>query len=186
MRRIILILGIVAISAMGLAWLFRFEIAYHRYRPFIQHAAERYHVPPHLVAAVIWQETRFQPGLRGPAGEIGLMQIMPGSAGEWAKAERIVDFKPVMLLDPATNILAGTWYLGRAISRWSTRSDPLPYALAEYNAGHASAVRWDRTTSPTPDAFLQAIGYPSTRKYVKNTLRQARSVGRPWKALRDN
>lgn len=177
---IILILGLAAISAFGLSWLFRFELAYRQYRIPIRAAAERYRVPPDLVAAVVWQETRFQPGMRGQAGEIGLMQIMPNSAREWAKAERIADFTPAVLLDPSTNILAGTWYLGRAIERWSGRGDPLPYALAEYNAGHANAVRWDRAAAPRADAFVQAISYPSTRRYVQSILRRFRAVGRPW------
>lgn len=182
-RRIILIAAVVAISGIGLAWAFRFEMAYWRYREPIRAAAARYHVPPHLIAAVIWQETRFHPDRRGPAGEIGLMQIMPGSAGEWAKSEQVRSFVPSMLRNPATNILAGTWYLGRALERWADRADPAPYALAEYNAGHSSAVRWDRTTAPTPHAFIQAIGYPSTRQYVKSILKLADSVGQPWKRL---
>lgn len=177
--RIILILGLLAILGMGLAWLFRFELGYHRYRARIQVAAERYRVPAHLIASVIWQETRFQPGLRGQAGEIGLMQIMPSSAREWAKAERITDFSPTLLLDPQTNILAGTWYLARALQRWSDRDNPLPYALAEYNAGHSNAVRWNRESSDQ-EAFLQAISFPATRSYVRRILARFHAVGRPW------
>ncbi len=180
-KRIILILTLMAISGMGLLWLFRFELGYHRYRTHIQAAADRYKVPPHLIASVIWQETRFQPYRRGLAGEIGLMQIMPGSAREWAKAEQVADFNSLMLLDPQTNILAGTWYLARALQRWSDHSNPLPYALAEYNAGHSNATRWNREAAPDPDAFMQAISFPATRNYVRRILARFHAVGRPWK-----
>lgn len=180
-KRIILILTLMAISGMGLIWLFRFELEYHCYRVPILVAAERYRVPPHLIASVIWQETHFQPNRRGLAGEIGLMQILPNSAREWAQAEGITDFKPIMLFDPQTNLLAGTWYLARAMQRWSDRSNPIPYALAEYNAGRSNAIRWNRDASPDPDAFVEAIGFPSTRNYVRRILARFHAVGRPWK-----
>jgi soluble lytic murein transglycosylase len=180
MRWIILILSLVAISGIGLAWLFRFELGYHRYRVPIHVAATRYRVPPHLIAALVWQETRFHPTRRGQAGEIGLMQIMPDSAREWAKAERIPNFQPTMLLDPQTNLLAGTWYLARATQRWSQRRNPLPYALAEYNAGRSNTLRWDQAAPAGPDAFMQAISYPGTRNYVRSILKRFHAVGRPW------
>ncbi|MEI6787605.1 MAG: lytic transglycosylase domain-containing protein [bacterium] len=180
LRRIILIPAVLAILGLGLFWAFRFEIQYYRYRPLIDAAADRYQVPARLIAAVIWQETRFNGSCRGKAGEIGLMQIMPKSAGEWAKAERIMDFTPETLLDPGTNVLAGTWYLARAIRRWGNQSDPLPYALAEYNAGRSNALRWDRGTTLPPESFAEAIRFPTTRAYVKNILKSYRTFGKPW------
>lgn len=180
LRGIILIPGILAILGLGLYLTFRLEIQYYRNQPLIDAAAERYQVPPRLIAAVIWQETRFNPACRGKAGEIGLMQIMPQSAGEWAKAERINDFNPGTLFDPGTNIMAGTWYLGRAIRRWSNQTNPIPYALAEYNAGRSNAIRWEHGTSLPPESFAEAISFPSTRAYVKNILRSYRTFGKPW------
>jgi soluble lytic murein transglycosylase len=132
------------------------------------------------VGAVIWQETRFSPYCRGKAGEIGLMQVMPLSAREWAKVERIPAFDPETLRDPGTNILAGTWYLGRALKRWRGQSDPIPYALAEYNAGRSNALRWDRLSATNLDTFTDAISYPTTRAYVRKVLRYYRSFGLPW------
>jgi soluble lytic murein transglycosylase len=180
LRGIILVSGILAILGLGLYWSFRFEIQYYLNQPLIDASAGRYQVPPRLIAAVIWQETRFNPTCRGKAGEIGLMQIMPKSAGEWAKAERIKDFAPDTLFNPTTNVLAGTWYLGRAIRRWGNQTDPLPYALAEYNAGRSNAIRWEQGTALQPETFTESIGYPSTRAYVKNILRSYRTFGKPW------
>jgi len=108
------------------------------------------------------------------------MQIMPQSAEEWVKAERIENFKPETLFDPGTNILAGTWYLARAIKRWENQTDPIPYALAEYNAGRSNAIRWERSTTLPPESFSEAISYPSTRAYVKAILKSYRTFGKPW------
>ncbi|MEI6562829.1 MAG: lytic transglycosylase domain-containing protein [bacterium] len=181
MRITILSLGLLAILGLGLMMAYRFELDSYRNREWIAAAATRYQVPPKLVAAVIWQETRFNPICRGKAGEIGLMQVMPGSAREWAKAEHIAAFDAESLLDPATNTMAGTWYLGRAINRWRAHSDPFPYALAEYNAGRANALRWERGATLNSGEFTSTIDYPTTRAYVRAILLNYRTFGQPWK-----
>jgi soluble lytic murein transglycosylase len=180
LRRFILTSAVLAAIGLGLYWAFRFEILYYRNQPVIEAAGTRYHVPPLLIAAVIWQETRFNPACRGKAGEAGLMQIMPQSAREWARAERLMDFNPDTLFDPGTNVMAGTWYLGRAIQHWSDHADPVPYALAEYNAGRSNALRWERNTTLPPESFAEAIGFPGTRNYVRSILKSYRSFGKPW------
>ena len=115
-----LLVGLFFLFACG-TWIYRFEIGYYRNRESINAAALRYQVPAKLIAAVIWQETRYNRLCRGKAGEIGYMQIMPASAQEWAKVEHVPNFDPESLFDPGTNILAGTWYLGRAIKRWNAQ-----------------------------------------------------------------
>lgn len=179
-RSIILIPVILAILVIGIAWSFRFEFSYWRNQAIIDKAAMRYNVPAKLVGALIWQETRFNAACRGKAGEIGLMQIMPASAGEWAKAEKITPFDPGCLRDPQTNVLAGTWYLARSLKRWAAQTDPVPYALAEYNAGRSNALRWERHTNDNPEHFTELISYPSTRNYVTAIIKHYRSFGRPW------
>lgn len=168
-------------AGMGTLWAFRFELCYLMNRTVIDPAAARYQVPPHLIASLIWQETRFNASRRGKAGEIGLMQIMPRSAGEWARAEALPGISPSSLFDPTTNVLAGTWYLARAIRRWSAQADPVPYALAEYNAGRSNALRWEQNAALSPERFTDRIDYPGTRTYVRNILKFYRSFGQPWK-----
>ena len=180
MGRIILILAVLATLGVGLAWAFRFEIQYYRNKELIDTAATLYQVPPKLVAALIWQETRFHPNRRGKSGEIGLMQIMPQSSLDWAKAEHIADFAPQNLFNPKTNVMAGTWYLARAIRRWEGQRDPLPYALAEYNAGRSNSIRWDREATTSSQEFTKVISYPATRAYVRTILRDYHTFGCPW------
>lgn len=178
--RIIPILAVLAILGMGAAWSFRIEIQYYRNRALIDYAANRYRVPPALIAALIWQESRFNVTRRGKAGEIGLMQIMPRSSMEWAKAEHVPALTPDALFNPTTNVLAGTWYLARAIDRWGNQPDPLPFALAEYNAGRSNSLRWQNEAIASSRSFASAISYPSTRAYVQSILEHYRTFGHPW------
>ena len=122
--------------------------------------------------------------MTGAAGERGLMQVSEGAAGEWARAEKVATFVPTDLFDPKTNLEAGTWYLARALRRWAAQDDPLPFALAEYNAGRTNVNRWAekaRARPPrgaTPAAEVSgpeleaAISFPSTRQYVASIRRR--------------
>ncbi len=102
-------------------------------------SGKRYGVPPELIKAVIWRESRFHPEKTGAHGERGLMQITEAAAQDWAKAEKIETFAPTDLYDPKVNIEAGSWYLGRALQHWKAKEDAVPFALAEYNAGRTRA-----------------------------------------------
>ena len=168
-----------ALIAGGL-WTFRFELQSWQHRDIIESAAARYGVPPRLIAAVIWQETRFHAAAAGRAGELGLMQVRPVIGQEWAKKEGLARFSRAELVDPGTNVLVGAWCLRRATDRWADRSDPLPIVLAEYNAGHSNATRWERSASTNGISLTAAITYPSTQQYVSGVLLHYRTFGRPW------
>jgi soluble lytic murein transglycosylase len=143
---------------------------YDRYDDLIRQASERYSVAPELIKAVIWRESQFQPQKVGSQGERGLMQITEKAAVDWARAEKIQTFVPTDLFDPKVNIEAGTWYLGRALKRWSSKDDPVPFALAEYNAGLTRVQRWVQGSGRGETAGagdLQAVmDFPSTKNYI--------------------
>ena len=73
------------------------------------------------------------------------------------------------MLVPEINLEVGAWYLSKAVQRWNTTGDAVPFALAEYNAGASRAQRWaggeGASAIPTND-FLKNIDFPNTRKYV--------------------
>jgi len=141
------------------------------YDPLIANIARNDGVDPFLIRALIWRESRFDPLTHGEADEHGLMQVTPDVGQMWAKANKIEDFKDDDLYDPETNIRAGTWYLNRAIKRWSQTDDPVTFALAEYNAGRKNALKWVDPVAPLDHtAFLDRITYPGTRKYVEVIL----------------
>ena len=143
------------------------------FSPQIDAAAKRYKVDPLLIRAVIWEETRFHPNRRGKAGEIGLMQIREPAALEWAGAEHIQNFSHEQCFDPGTNILAGTFYLSHLLKRYAQTDDPIPYALADYNAGRGNLLKWNGGVASTNSAvFIGQIGFPGTRAYVSAIRRR--------------
>jgi soluble lytic murein transglycosylase len=159
------VLVVVALNAS--AWLFWRQRQEHRYDPEIRAAAARYGVAPALVKAVVWKESRFSPHARGKAGELGLMQLMDAAAFEWAGSQRLTHFTHEHVLNPATNTLAGTYYLGKVLRRYTRTDNPLPYGLADYNAGRARVLRWMAGAAATNSAaFLAQVDIASTRAYI--------------------
>lgn len=84
----------------------------------------------HLLAAVIYQESRFHIEAVSPRGAAGLMQMMPRTAAHYGVTDP---------LDPEMNIAAGAQLLGNLIRRYYQVGDNMTerykYALAAYNAG---------------------------------------------------
>ena len=145
----------------------------HRQDKHILAAARKHQVDAALIKAVIWQESRFDPDARGRKGEIGLMQIMPDTGLEWAGAQRIANFSDFVLTDPVRNIDCGTWYLGKLLKRYPKTDDPVPYALADYNAGRGNVLKWLQGSAATNSSdFIQQIGFPGTRKYVNAIMKR--------------
>ena len=91
--------------------------------PLIHEVARQQNLPPSLVKAVIRVESNFNPDATSPKGAQGLMQLMPGTAG---------DLQVVNPYDAQENVWAGTRYLKMLLEKFNYR---LPLALAAYNAG---------------------------------------------------
>ena len=149
-------------------------------------AARRYGVEPALVKAIVWRESGFHPRARGRAGELGLMQLQELAAQEWADAEHIGGFEHEACLDPATNTLAGAYYLRKLLRRYARTDDPVPYALADYNAGRANLLKWNSGEAATNSAaFIEQIGFPGTKDYVRSVLRRYEHYRRVFPARQD-
>jgi soluble lytic murein transglycosylase len=126
-----------------------------------------------LIKAVVWRESRFDPQKYGSAGERGLMQVTEKTANEWAHETKIENFRVEELFDPRTNLEAGSWYLRRAVQHWEQQPDPLPFALAEYNAGPSRAQRWaggEAAPQISSAQFLSNIDFRGTRNYIESVL----------------
>jgi soluble lytic murein transglycosylase len=164
--------GVVVSAALMLALLaaawFIFDYwRDHRHDEEIARAAKQHGLSPFLVKAVVWRESRFNTYARGSKGEVGLMQVMPDTAREWAKANRQGAFDPQTMVLPAVGLDVGCWCLRRAMDRWKTESDPVPFSLAEYNAGRTNALRWAAASQHDASRFRAGITYPGTRAYVR-------------------
>jgi soluble lytic murein transglycosylase len=170
-RRLRLILVLLLLLLAGVGYWWRLDRVERSQDGPIRTAALRYEVEPALIKAIVWRESRFKPGARGGAGEIGLMQIQEDAAREWADAEKIAGFEHEQCLDPGTNTLAGTWYLKKLLKRYRQTDNPVPYALAEYNAGRGNVLKWVHGSAATNSAeFMEQIGFPGTKAYVDSVM----------------
>ncbi len=134
-------------------------LAYPRaYWEMVSAAAEAARVDPYLVLAVIREESRFDPEAISPAGAVGLMQLLPATAGGAVRRQ---------LVDPSTNIRLGAAHLGGLLRVF--RGDVV-LALAAYNAGTGAARRFARLPRPVPEEFIERIPYSETRAYVRRVL----------------
>src|SRR3984957_14953566 len=150
---------------------------YRRFDPLIVKVAREYNLDPRLIKAVVWRESRFQADMTGRNGERGLMQVSEIAARDWAAAKGVRDLRPEQLLSPEMNLEIGTWYLSKAVQRWNSEDNAVPFALAEYNAGKSRVDRWIRTASQkrkgrpvTAETFQDSIDFPSTARYVRTIL----------------
>ena len=146
---------------------------FHQYDGLIRTVSAKHGLNPLLVKAVVWRESRFDPKKFGAAGERGLMQVSETAASEWATENRIDNFQVEELFDPKKNLEAGSWYLQRAIQHWQKEPEPIPFALAEYNAGASRAQRWaggDDAAAISASSFQRNIDFPGTRNYVDSIM----------------
>jgi soluble lytic murein transglycosylase len=141
-------------------WSLAYPLAYW---PAVRDAAEAAGIDPYLVLSVMREESTFDPRAVSPAGAVGLLQLMPTTASVVARAA----MRSVDLMDPQTNILTGTRFLGGQLR--SFRGDVV-LALAAYNAGPFAARRIARRPRNDPDVFLESIGIAETRFYVEHVL----------------
>jgi soluble lytic murein transglycosylase len=107
-----------------------------------------------LVAAVIYQESRFRPHALSRVGAMGLMQIQPATAATIARRTGGTAFRVSDLYDPEVNIRYGSWYLRRLIDKYGSER----LALAAYNVGETTVDRWRRDG--------KGIAAPDVRGYV--------------------
>ena len=144
------------------------------YAEEISTAAGRAGVDPQLVRAVIFQESRFRRDAIGRKGEVGLMQVMPGSSvSDWAKAQGRQTPTQAELMQIRLNLEVGTWYLARALKRWEGYKDQVALALIQYNAGESRAEKWKPENKD--DSVTGRIKIRSTAFYVEQIT--ARSAG---------
>ena len=123
-----------------------------------------YHLDPALVAAVIYEESRFRPNTVSSAGAIGLMQLLPSTARGIAVHTGGTQFRiPQDLYVPDLNIRYGCWYLAHLQHKYAGRPHAGDLALAAYNAGQANVDQW---IAQTPPGQAVKIQFAATRDYV--------------------
>jgi soluble lytic murein transglycosylase-like protein len=124
-------------------------------------------VDPLVLHSIIRQESQFQFNALSPAGAVGLMQLMPRTAAEVARKEKMRKPRRKDLLKPQTNVALGAAYLSRLIREYG--GDYLR-AVAAYNAGEAAVAKWWGDAKGDPALFLENITYRETRFYLRRVF----------------
>jgi soluble lytic murein transglycosylase-like protein len=125
-------------------WAARLPAHGRDWAPAIDAAAREAGVDPILFAALIWQESQFDPRARSHVGAYGLTQLMPATA---------VDLG-VDRADPAQNLRGGARYIRQRLDEFGGDAT---LALAAYNAGAGNVRRYGGVPP-----------FPETRNYVVN------------------
>lgn len=143
--------------------------------PALLTSAKAAGLDPWLVAALIRQESAFEPTATSAVGARGLMQMMPANGPTLARSIGLADYDPALLWQPDVNLAMGTRHFAEALRRYPDRER----ALAAYNAGGSRVTRWSATllsggsvTAPDFDVelFVERIPYLETRGYVRNIM----------------
>jgi len=129
-------------------------------------------LPPHLVYAMIREESHFDRKAVSRVGALGLMQLMPETGRFVARELEMPELTEEGLLDPEVNIAFGIWY---ASSLFKRSSDNYHWMLAAYNAGPANANRWFRGKRPGAGdvEIVDRIDFKETRRYVQRIVESA-------------
>jgi soluble lytic murein transglycosylase len=137
-----------------------------RHDDIIRQQAKAKNLDPALIAAVIYQESRFRPR-ESSAGALGLMQLLPDTAHFIAGKTGGSAFTTEDLATPQINIQYGAWYLRYLMDQFD--DDELT-ALAAYNAGIGNVNKWLAEKGESKLSDTSDIPFPETREYVKNVL----------------
>ena len=175
---------LILLSAAGLYFFNQYWI--HRFDDLISRHATVYRLDTGLVWSVIYEETYFRAWKIGAADEIGLMQVTPMVAREWAKetgfrefekqtSENVVEF----LREPERNIQVGCWYLEKLREKYRGFPAEEAMTLAAYNAGASRVEEWskskERAAQISEQEFINQINISSTKAYVTSILERYRS-----------
>ncbi len=138
------------------------------YESAIREAASERGVDPSLLAALLREESRFDPRALSPAAARGLAQLVPSTARELAVRAGLPVPTADDLFRPEVSIALGAAYLAELLARFEGRVGP---AVAAYNAGEAQVDLWLRYCSTQDEAeFLSKVGFRETRAYLRRVL----------------
>jgi len=160
-----------ALPAAATASIQSIPLAYWRilfpepYWETIKAESAKNNLDPYLVAALIRQESEFNPSAVSRANACGLMQLLPVVGKTMAREEGMEHFQTFQLFDPATNIRLGTRYLRKTLDKFGGVTE---YALAAYDAGDERVLEWqDAGPYQGIDEFVESIPITETREYVE-------------------
>lgn len=142
----------------------RFPIVYE---DNLKKYADRRELDVSWVLALTRAESAFMSDAKSSSGALGLMQLMPATAKDTAKAIGLGGFNNNHLLEPDKNITLGTAYLKQMHDRFGNKL----MATAAYNAGPNAVAKWlPEGGCLEPDIWVESIPFNETRRYVANIM----------------
>ena len=138
------------------------------YEHLVTGHAKNYELDPALLAAVIYQESKFDADAVSSSGAIGLMQLLPDTARGIAQYTGGSKFRVEDLYDPEINVRYGSFYLRLLLRKY----EDVRLALAAYNAGQTNVDTWLREGSE--------IQFAETREFVDRVTELARIYRRAY------
>jgi soluble lytic murein transglycosylase len=181
MRKILYLTPIlIIITAIGIYFLRDYWI--HRFDEIIAKQAVVYRLDKYLVWSIIFQETYFREERLGTSGEIGLMQVTPLVAKQWAKETGIKELENEInsnlhnyLINPEQNIRIGCWYLEKLGEKYRDKEANVAMTLAAYNAGPSRVEEWTKDNpNPSEEEFINNIDISTTKAYVSEIIERYR------------
>jgi soluble lytic murein transglycosylase len=185
MRRYIISISFILAVICFSGYYFFTDYWEHRFDELIARQARVFNIDEALIWSLIYEETYFRRTAIGQNGEIGLMQVTPLVAREWAKETGLSEFErqanenmKELLQNPERNIQIGCWYFEKMRSQFRGRPAETAMTLAAYNAGASRVDEWTQgtnTASLAEGQFVERIGFESTRAYVSSILKRYRA-----------
>jgi soluble lytic murein transglycosylase len=155
-------------SAPDQFWKLAFPLPW---RDDLERFSRQNELDPFLVAALIRQESEFNPKAVSRADARGLTQIRPITGRELSRKLQVRPYSTPMLFQPVVNLRLGTHHLRAMIDRLDGK---IELALAAYNAGPTRALAWRNWAEfREPAEFIETIPFTETREYVQTVLRNA-------------
>jgi soluble lytic murein transglycosylase len=141
------------------------------YRQPLERYSRDNELDPYLVAALIRQESEFNPKAISSAKAYGLTQVLPSTGRSLSRKLGLRGFTARSLFDPEVNLKLGTHYLKALKDQLGGNWEA---TLASYNAGKTRAVEWMTWgTFEEPAEFIETIPFSETRNYIQIVLRNA-------------
>lgn len=141
------------------------------FRESLERHSRNYDLDPYLVAALIRQESEFDPRAVSRANAHGMMQVMPANGVVYGRKFGIRGYSRASLFNPDINMKFGTYHLRTVLDSLGGKWEQ---TLAAYNAGKSRVDKWmARATYREPAEFVESIPFLETREYVQSVLRNA-------------
>lgn len=175
------------------------EVRARQYLPLVRQMAKRYGIEPSLILGIMEVESAFNPYAVSYANAIGLMQVVPRTAGRDIFARKGMSGQPSReyLYNPTNNIDAGTLYLTILRDEYLEGiTDPLAkrYAMiSAYNSGAGAVLRVfdsdrysaiNRINSLSADAVYRILTTAHPSSQARNYLHKVTTAREKYRNIR--